>query len=249
MEAMIYVLVGVFGLLIGSFLNVLIYRIPKHENFVSTRSHCMNCDYQLKWYDLVPLFSYLLLGGKCRKCKTKISLQYPAIESLNAFLWVLVFLCCGITVHSMLCCVAVSMLLTLSVIDWRTMEIPFGLNVTIFVCGVIDTILDYPNWLNHVVGFFSVSLFLCLIVIISKGAAMGGGDVKLMAVAGLLIGWQNAILALIIGCVVGSIIHIIRMKVTKADHLLAMGPYLAFGILITILWGKQLIDLYVSLVF
>ncbi len=249
MELMIIVLVGAFGLVFGSFLNVLIYRIPKKENFVSTRSHCMKCDYQLKWYDLVPLFSYLFLGGKCRKCKTKISPQYPIVEAMNMVLWVLVFVFCGISFHSIFCCITVSMLLVLSVIDLRTYEIPFGLNVVIFLCGVADTAIDYQNWLDHVIGFFAVSAFLYLIVIISKGAAMGGGDVKLMAAAGLLIGWQNSILALIIGCVVGSIIHIIRMKVSKAEHLLAMGPYLSFGIMIAILWGSRLIELYLNLVF
>lgn len=248
METIIYVIVGILGLIIGSFLNVLIYRIPKKENFVSTRSHCMNCDYQLKWYDLVPVFSYLLLGGKCRKCKTKISVQYPVIECLNAVLWVIVFLCLGIGIHSVLCCITVSMLLTLSVIDFRTYEIPFGINVVIGICGLADTIVDRGNWLEHVIGMVGVSFFLFLIVYISKGAAMGGGDVKLMAAAGLLIGWQNSILALIIGCVAGSVIHIVRMKVSKAEHVLAMGPYLSFGILITILFGKQMIDYYLTLV-
>lgn len=249
MEWMIIFLAGAFGLVIGSFLNVLIYRIPKKENFVSTRSHCMNCDYQLRWYDLVPLFSYLFLGGKCRKCKTKISPQYPMIEALNMILWILVFICCGISFHSIFCCIAVSMLIVLSVIDFRTFEIPFGLNVVIAICGVADTIVDHEHWLDHVIGFFAVSLVLYLIVVISKGAAMGGGDVKLMAAAGLLIGWQKSVLALIIGCIVGSVIHIIRMKVSKAESVLAMGPYLSIGILIAILWGQKLIDLYVNLMF
>lgn len=249
MDIVIVVLVGLFGLVVGSFLNVLIYRIPNKENFVSTRSHCMKCNYQLKWYDLVPLFSYLFLGGKCRKCKEKISVQYPLIEALNAMLWVSTFLICGIGLHSIVCCIAISMLLVICVIDWRTFEIPFGLNVVIFICGVVDTILNYSNWIDHLVGFFAVSGFLYLIVLLSKGAAMGGGDVKLMAAAGLLIGWQNSILALIIGCIVGSVIHIVRMKMSDADRVLAMGPYLSFGILVSIFWGEKLIGLYLDLMF
>ena len=99
---LLYIIVFLYGIIIGSFLNVLIYRIPKKENFVRTRSHCMNCGYQLEWFDLVPLFSWLALGGKCRKCKTKISVQYPLIEGLNGVLYLAVFAKYGFSVESLL---------------------------------------------------------------------------------------------------------------------------------------------------
>lgn len=115
-----YIIVFLYGIVIGSFLNVLIYRIPKKENLVMTRSHCMSCGYQLRWFDLIPLFSFLALGGKCRKCKTRLSVQYPIIEALNGVLYLAVFARYGVSVESLLYCLLFSALLALSVIDFRT---------------------------------------------------------------------------------------------------------------------------------
>lgn len=240
----IYICVFLFGIVIGSFLNVCILRIPAGESIVTDRSHCMNCGYQLKWYDLVPLFSYLFLGGKCRQCKNHISMQYPLVEAANGILWVLVFAVNGVSVDSVLYCLMTSALLTLSVIDFRTYEIPFGINVFILALGLIHLFLHLQEWKTYVIGLLLVSTFLYIIVIISKGTAMGGGDVKLMAAAGLLIGWQKSLVALFFGCVIGSVIHLTRMKVSGKDHMLAMGPYLSVGIFLAVLWGQQFIDWY-----
>jgi leader peptidase (prepilin peptidase)/N-methyltransferase len=243
----ILIIVLVYGLLIGSFLNVCIYRIPKKETIVIERSHCMTCGYQLSWYDMVPVFSWLALRGRCRKCKARISAQYPLIEACNGILYVVVFWVNGTSWTSVLYCFLVSALLVLSVIDLRTYEIPFGINIFILVLGLIGTGLDYKNWSDHVIGFFAISIPLYLLFKISGGRAIGGGDIKLMAAAGLLIGWKLIILAFLVGCVLGSVIHLIRMKVSDAEHMLAMGPYLSLGILFSILWGDRLINLYLSL--
>lgn len=250
-EIMIVVIAFLYGIVIGSFLNVCIYRIPAKESIVKVRSHCMDCGYQLRWYDMIPVFSWLCYRGRCRICRKKISWQYPIIEAMNGLLYVLIFLINGFNsadklVVSVLYCLMASALLTMTVIDWRTYEIPFGINVFIFVLGVIRLIMNYKNWSLYVIGFFAVSLFLLIIFYVSKGVAIGGGDVKLMAAAGLLIGWQNIVLALALGCIIGSVIHVIRMKVTGVDHVLAMGPYLAVGILVSALWGESLIGWYIS---
>ena len=243
----IYITIFLFGIVIGSFLNVCIFRIPNHETVVTERSHCMNCGYQLSWYDMVPVFSWLCLGGKCRKCKTPISPQYPIVEAVNGILYMVVFAVNGFSLESILYCLFVSALLVLSVIDWRTYEIPIGINIFILVLGILHTALDYSNWLTYVVGFFSVSLFLFLLLWISKGRAIGGGDVKLMAVAGLLLGWKLAILAFFIGCIVGSVIHLLRMRFSGADKMLAMGPYLSIGLFVAALWGNAMIQWYVGM--
>lgn len=243
----IYVVVFLYGLCIGSFLNVCIYRIPLKESVAKSRSHCMSCGGQLKWYDLVPLFSYLFLRGRCRQCKAKISIQYPLVEALNGLGYVFIFLINGINLTSILYSLCFSALIVLSVIDFRTYEIPFGINVFIFMLGIIGTAADYTNWLEHTLGFVVVSSFLYILVLVTKGRAMGGGDVKLMAAAGLLIGLKNSILALILGCIVGSIIHIARMKIQKKDHVLAFGPYLSVGIFIAMLFGNSFISWYFSL--
>lgn len=126
-----YTTIFLFGIVIGSFVNVCIYRIPKKEDIVKVRSHCMSCGYQLKWYDLVPLFSYLALRGRCRRCNVKLSVQYPVVEAANGILYVLIVLVNGANVESLLYCLLTSALLALSVIDFRTYEIPVGINLFI----------------------------------------------------------------------------------------------------------------------
>jgi leader peptidase (prepilin peptidase)/N-methyltransferase len=247
MKLPIYIFVCLFGILIGSFLNVLIYRIPKKEEFVKTSSHCMSCGHKLAWYDNIPLLSWITLKGQCRYCKTKISAQYPIVEMANGLLWLFVFICNGISVNSILLCAMASGLFALSVIDWRTYEIANGFHIYFGILALIHLALDYKNWLDYVIGFFCVSFVLLILYLLSNGSAIGGGDVKLMAVCGLFVGWKNIILALIIGCVVGSIIHIIRMKVSDAGRVLAMGPYLSLGILIASIFGERLINWYLTL--
>lgn len=302
LTAIFYVFIFIYGIVIGSFLNVCILRIPLKETIVSKRSHCMSCGHQLAWYDLFPLFSYLFLGGKCRYCKAKISKQYPIVEGLNGVLACLCFAFGGFFPHLisylndwvwianysdgvpcevydwvypwvqngflLLNCFVVSALIVVAVVDWRTYEIPFGADVFILVLGVIKlglsiateihytgmfnklnsdggmTFLMNNMWLEYVIGFFAVSVPLLLILLISKGRAMGGGDVKLMAAAGLFLGWKLAIVALIFGCFYGSVIHIIRMKVSGEGKKLAMGPYLAAGIVTAMWFGNYIVEWY-----
>lgn len=237
----------IFGTLIGSFLNVCIYRIPRGEDIVVTRSHCMSCGYQLKWYDLIPLLSFVVLRGKCRKCNTQLSIQYPIIELINGVFYVLIYLTVGHSIRTILYCFLASAFIVLSLIDWRTFEIPQGISVFIGILGIIQIIIDHEHWGNYAAGFFSVSAFLLVLFILTRGQAMGFGDVKLMAATGLLLGWKLNILAFVIGCIVGSVIHLLRMKLQGESHQLAFGPYLAFGVLFSALWGERLIVWYINL--
>lgn len=304
LTAIFYGFIFIYGIVIGSFLNVCILRIPLKETIVSKRSHCMSCGHQLAWYDLFPLFSYLFLGGKCRYCKAKISKQYPIVEGLNGALACLCFAFGGFFPHLinsfsdwvkigeysdgriseisdwvypwmqngflLLNCLVISALIVIAVVDWRTFEIPLGANIFILVLGLIKlgltiaseihykgifetlnsdgsmTFLMDKMWLEYVIGFFVVSVPLYLIVVISKGRAMGGGDVKLMAAAGLFLGWKLALVALILGCFYGSVIHIIRMKVSGEGKQLAMGPYLAAGIVSAMWFGSYIVEWYAS---
>lgn len=244
-----------YGIIIGSFLNVCIYRIPSGENLALSRSHCMTCGHKLSWYDLFPLFSYIFLGGKCRYCKAHISIQYPIIEGLNGLLYVILYLSGNLTIKTILYCLGASALIVLSVIDWRTYEIPIGINVFICVLGLIRLFTDLGNWLDYVIGFFAVSTILYLTgligTLILKKDAMGGGDIKLMAAAGLLIGWKNILIALIVGCFAGIIGHYTLKLIKKSkeddEHHLAFGPYLSVGIFIAMIWGEQLVSWYIKL--
>lgn len=247
LEIVPYIVIFIFGITIGSFLNVCIYRIPLHQSIVTVSSHCMTCGRKLKWYDMIPVFSWLLLGGKCRSCKSKISLQYPVIESLNGILYVVICLVNGMDLFSLIYCLMTSALLTLSLIDWRTYEIPPGINGFLFILGVAAAVLDRGNLLSHLAGMVCVSGFLGILYLISRGRAIGGGDIKLMFVCGLILGWKQIILAFLLGCIIGSVIHLIRIRVQGEGHVLAMGPYLSAGIFLAALWGNEWISWYISL--
>ena len=235
---------ALYGIVIGSFLNVLILRLPLKESITLKRSHCMTCGHTLSWYELIPLFSYLFLGGKCRHCKAHISVQYPIVEAANGILYVVFFLAKGITVETFLYCLAASALLALSVIDWRTQEIPLGFILFILTLGLVRLFTDLENWSQYVIGLFAVSVFLLLIDLVTKGRGIGHGDIKLMAATGLLLGWKLIIIAFIMACIIGTVVHLIRMAVKKVGRKLAFCPYLSMGICIAMIWGEQLVSWY-----
>ena len=227
---LIYTIVFLYGIVIGSFLNVCIFRIPKKENIVRS-SHCMSCGRKLGWRDMVPVFSYIMLRGRCRQCGAKISIQYPLIEALNGVLY----------------CLMTSALIVITVIDERTFRIPVTFNLFIGLLGIIMTVYDYRHIVSHLIGAFCVSLFLYGLYYFSSGKAIGGGDIKLMAYAGLLLGARNILLAFVLACILGSVLHTIRMKVSKRNNLLAMGPYLSAGIYIAALWGDRFWTWYLGM--
>lgn len=241
-----YIIIFLYGIVVGSFLNVCILRIPQGKSIVTERSHCMTCGYQLKWYDMFPVFSYLFLRGRCRQCGEKISVQYPLIEALNGILWMISFAAFGFTWDTVLVSFLMSALLVLSVIDFRTYEIPFSINVFIGILGIIRLVVNNENRMELIAGLFVISIPLLVLFYISGGKAIGGGDVKLMAAAGLFVGWKMIILAFILGCFYGSVIHIIRMKVQGEGKVLAMGPYLSMGIATALVFGNRVIEWYMS---
>lgn len=249
LENILYALVFIYGIIVGSFLNVCIYRIPLKESVVTTRSHCMRCGYKLKWYDLVPVFSYVFLRGRCRKCGDRISPQYPIIELLNGILWVLTFIYTGINITSLIYSLVISALIVLSVIDFRTFEIPVSINVYIGIMALVNIATDYEHILTYIIGMIIVSGVLYLMYFLSNGRAIGGGDVKLMAACGLLLGWKLIIVAFIFGCLYASVIHILRMVISKKDHMLAMGPYLSAGVITAMWFGSHIVNWYVTCLF
>ena len=246
-KIIIFGLVFIIGLVIGSVVNICVDRIPAKKSIFKGKFICEECKSNITIYDMVPVISYLLLKGRCRKCRSKISVWYPIVELTNGFCYVLIFFVNGLNLVSILFCLLTSALITLSLIDFKTYEIPFGINVFIFILGIARLVFDYSNWTNYIIGMVAIFIPLMLLYYASKGAAIGGGDVKLMASCGLLIGWKLIIVSFFMGCILGSIIHVIRIKVSNEDHMLAMGPYLSLGVFITMLYGNRLIDWYLSL--
>lgn len=247
MDILFFVIWFILGLCVGSFCNVLIYRIPRGEEFVRTPSHCVSCDHSLKWYELIPLFSWLIQGGKCRSCGAKVSVQYPVVEILTGIMWLITALLFREDwVTALLYCGLFSMLLVLSIIDWRTYMIPNGVSLAILLLGVIRVITDLEQWSECLIGLISVSAFFLLLYFLTGGNGLGMGDVKLVGAAGLLLGWQKMLLAVIIGSVAGALIHSLRMR-CGAGRKLAFGPYLSVGIWISALVGEQIITAYLGL--
>ncbi len=249
----LYIIVFIYGITIGSFLNVCIFRIPKEESIVTVGSHCMSCNHKLKWYDLFPVFSWLFLKGKCRYCGEPISSQYPIIETVNGILYIVVFAVNGWNWESILWCIVTSSLLVISMVDYRTLLIPVGAEIVILIAGIVHLVMNLEQWPYYVIGFFFASLFLLLCALLFRAATgksgLGFGDVELMACAGLCIGWGHALMAIIIGSVLGTIIQGVIILVTKDGKKFAFGPYLSLGVFCAMLWGDYLYQWYMSLIY
>ena len=242
-----------YGLLIGSFLNVCIYRIPLEITVVKGRSYCPSCHALIPWTCNIPLFSYLFLKGRCKDCGNKISLIYPAVELLNALLYVAVFLVFGWTVESLFVAILFSVLIIISFIDLAHQIIPDGLVLILLVVGLVHSAYQIFSlgtpWHLWVIGFFAASLPLFLLAMIVPGG-MGGGDIKLMAVAGLFTGWKLILLSLFIGALYGAIVSIfvIVRKKGSMKTVLPFGPMLALGIVTCMLFGEQILAWYFNLI-
>ena len=251
-----YVIFGLVGLAVGSFLNVVIYRLPNNMSMVSPGSHCTTCDYSLKWYDNIPVLSYLILGGKCRKCKQPISPRYMIVELINALLWVasVYFFWEKNPVYAVISAIVLSCLVCVFFIDLEHMLIFNRFVIIIAVLGAVAIHFDrYTAWYDHLIGAAAFGGGFLLIyygsLLILKREGIGFGDVKLAFAAGLLLGWQRMLLALLISSVSASIILIIvkRIKNDENGKEYPFGPFISVGVAIALLVGAPIITWYLSL--
>lgn len=178
--------------------------------------------------------------------KQKGMLRGAAITGINLAVWFWLLRTCGFDVTFLLYALASSALLGLSVVDLAVYEIPPQFNWFILAVGAVATALDHKNWLNHLIGMFLVSGIFYLIALATKGRGMGGGDIKLMAAAGLLLGWQKILLVMVLGCILGAVIHSIVMAVSKKEHMLAFGPYLSAAALLVMCYGDTILQWYIA---
>ena len=237
------VLFFLFGSVIGSFLNVLAYRIPIKESIVKGRSHCTTCGKQILNRDLIPIFSWIFLGGKCRYCKEKISPRYMIVELLTALSYLAAFLAAGFDLKLLYAVLLFPVLITLSLWDIDYQEIPYTCSIIVAVLGITSFFTADMPWYEHLIGAAIISVPFAVLCFLG---AMGGGDVQLMAAAGLLLGW-NVIPAAMIGIVLGAIAGMIIKALTKRN-LIVFGPFLSVGIAAGLLWGQDIIEAYLSLV-
>ncbi|MHB8057976.1 MAG: prepilin peptidase [Desulfuromonadaceae bacterium] len=244
----------VFGTLVGSFLNVCICRLPKDESIVSPPSHCPFCSYQIRWYDNIPLLSYLLLRGKCRGCGARISIQYPFVELLNGVLTMLLFLRFGPTPVFAALFLFCSALVVITFIDIEHQIIPDEISLPGIIVGfALSFFLQGHGWLNSLLGILLGGGSLLLVAYsyqrLTGKEGMGGGDIKLLAMMGAFLGWKAVPFIIFASSLIGSVVGISIMLLQKKDTKLAIpfGPYLAVGAVLYIFYGKALILWYLGL--
>ncbi len=251
------------GACIGSFLNVLIYRTENGEDWVRGRSHCENCDMQIRWYDNVPLLSFLLLKGKCRKCKTPISPAHPIVEGLIGILFVWWWLLGSIffrltmepfvmiqplfwlAVGIMLIFILVEDLMSLYIPLWALIGLAI-LSVMYRFALVLFDVMQVQDLLSTYVAAFMISAFFYLLHAGTKGRGMGFGDVLLSFPLVILLGWPRSLVWLFLSFVLGAVIGIIMLAVGKAKfkQRIAFGPFMVVATVLTLLWGDLIWQWY-----
>lgn len=268
MPFIFYATIFIFGLTVGSFLNCVIYRLQKDEEFLIKRSYCPHCHHTLSWQDLIPLISFLILRGKCRYCKNKISWQYPLIELATGFLFVFVawhqltanseqltffnfFTFCYLLAVSCL-------LVVIFVFDLKHYIIPDKvIYLAILVSGIwyLVSSIFFSQFttnqiLNTIYSAIGAAGFFLAIILISRGKWMGWGDVKLGFFMGLLLGFPNIFVALFLafffGAIIGLGLIIAGKKRLKSE--VPFGPFLVTGTFIALFWGKEIINWYIGLI-
>lgn len=237
------VLIFITGAVIGSFLNVVAYRVPKKESLIKGRSHCTTCGKQIENRDLIPIVSWLWLRGKCRSCGEKISPRYMIVEALTGALYLTAFFICGISVELAFAAVLFPVLVVASLSDIDKGEIPYWCSITVGVLGIVSIFTDTMPWYEHLIGAASIGILFAILAFLG---AMGGGDLQLMAAAGLLLGYR-IIPAAAVGFIVGAVGGIISKIKTKNSEI-RFGPYLSAGIVFGYLFGTNVIDFYVGLI-
>ena len=260
-EIVAYVMFAIVGLCVGSFLNVVIYRVPNKMNLAFPASHCTTCDYTLKWYDNIPVLSYLMLGGKCRSCKQRISPRYMLVEIFNALLWTLSVLMFWDStaegrIYAITAAVLSSVLICIFFIDLEHMLIFNRFTIIVAVSGLSTMFTDsFTEWYDHLIGALAGgAVFLAIYfgaILILKREGLGFGDVKLAAAAGFALGWQKLILAMLIASVVGSVVLLLLKLIRKDEKSTEypFGPFMSAGILLALFFGSPVINWYLGLIF
>lgn len=228
------IIMFIIGTIFGSFYNVVGYRVPKGKSIIKPPSHCPKCNHKLKFYELIPIFSYIFLKGKCKKCKTKISPFYPLFELLTGLLFSLSYLSFGLNIELIIALTFISFLIIITICDYHYMIIPDEILI-IFVCLLLTekTIIYGPNILlksilNGVVAFVIMYFIKKLGDLIFNRESMGGADIKMMFIFGMILDFPIAILSIFVGSFVGLPISILTLKNNK-EHIIPFGPFLAAG--------------------
>lgn len=248
------ILIVVFGLVWGSFLNVVIYRLPRGLSIIRPPSSCPHCGQQIKFYENIPIFSYLFLRGKCGTCRSKISPVYPLVEALTAFCFLLVHAQYSLSSHFFVFSLFASALIVLGFIDFEHQVLPDEITLPGVVLALIYTFFrDDLSLIQALVGAGVGAGFLLLVYavyyLLRKKEGLGLGDVTMMLMVGAFLGWRQTLLTLILASIGGALvgIFVIIFKKKNLQHALPFGTFLAPAAFVALLYGRPIIDAYLSL--
>jgi len=247
------IFIFILGLIVGSFSNVCIYRIPKNESIIFPASHCPKCHSNISPVDNIPLLSYILLKGRCRNCKSKISIQYPIVELLTGLIYLIISLIYGLSIQTLIYIILSSALIIIAFIDLNEEIVPDVISLPGIVIGfIISFFVTYISFINSALGILAGGGIILIIglagSVIFKKEAMGGGDVKLAAMIGAFLGWKYIIVSLFLGFFLGAVTGIILIlsKIKSREDLVPFGPFIVLGSFVTILWGEKIISWYLG---
>lgn len=245
-------IIFIFGLLIGSFLNVCIYRIPRNESISYPPSHCTSCGTRIKWYDLVPVISYIFLKGRCRNCKEKISIRYPVIELLGGIIFLLLYVKYGLSFELIKFAVMASILIVIALIDFDTEDVYLKTTLTGIISGLIFAILgNYlnvtGNFMNYIYGGAVSGGLIAIIILLTHG--MGWGDAEICTMCGLFLGFKMSLVMLFFAFVIGGVtgVFLILTHKKKRRDYIPFGPFIALAAVFTALCGSNILIWYMSL--
>jgi len=256
MEQLLGIFIFMFGAIIGSFLNVCIHRLPKNESIINPPSHCTACGKNIPWYDNIPMLSYLILMGRCRFCKGRISFRYFIVELLTALISYLLFMRFGMTAKFFAYAAFVSGLIVATFVDFEIQEIPDQVSIGGIAAGLIlaaifpsifDTASRFAGILNSILGVAvgggSIYAMGVLGKLVFRKEAMGGGDVKLMAMIGAFLGWKLVIFTFFVAPIFGAVVGII-LKLKDGREIIPYGPYLSLAAVIAAFYGNRILGIF-----
>jgi leader peptidase (prepilin peptidase)/N-methyltransferase len=245
---MVLALVVVLGLMLGSFLNVVIARLPERRSLWAPRSACPGCGTPIAWYDNVPLLSFVLLRGRCRACAAPIPWRYPLVEAATAALFALAWVEFGPTLQFVVAAALLAALVAITAIDLRHQIIPDAITLPGILAGITANVATrHLAWADVALGIAVGGGVFFIIIVLSRGG-MGAGDMKLGAMLGAFLGWKLALFALMVGVVVGGVwaVALMALGLRGRKDAIPFGPFLALGGTAAVFWGEGVVRWYVA---
>lgn len=247
---MIGLIFFIFGLVFGSFFNVCIYRIPREENIAYPPSHCAKCGRELKAYELIPVISWVILRGRCKGCNEKISIIYPLIELITAFMFLIMYLNFGLTINTFKYIVLFSILIIASTIDIKTKEVYFSVSLVGFLFGISFSIIEIINGKPLKEGIISILIPLIIVGIIylisKRFDGFGAGDLEVYLFVALYLSPILMGVTLIVSIILGGILAIFLLIIGKRKMEMPFVPFIALGTFISVLWGIDILNVYLN---